>query len=37
MQRLVAILHLPLLGAHMKIMAIWVIMLYINGYNIVLS
>jgi len=37
MQRLVAILDLPLLGAHIKIMVIWVIMFYINGYNIVLN
>jgi len=37
MQRLVAILDLPLLGVHVKIMVIWVIMLHINGYSIVLS
>jgi hypothetical protein len=37
MQKLVAILDLIFLGAHIKIMIIWVIMLYICGYNIVLS
>ena len=37
MQRLVAILDLPFLGAYIKIMVIGVIMLYINGYNTVLS
>ena len=37
MQMLVAIVGLQFLGAHTKIIVIWVIILYINGYNIVLS
>jgi len=36
MQTLIAILGLPLLGARIKIVVIWVIV-YIDGYNIVLS